>query len=315
MQRWFKVGSIPGSPTLVRRHGVALFGIALFTVLWCGVCGRPGVASGVMMPRSNSGKKVTPALRQRAMIYFADGQETLVIQPTYQGDPGEFVWLLAVPSRPLYGIQQGALFSELLQAFPEPKEPRIEDGVSVEERTIGAYDVAVLSALDKNAVIDWLNRNGYAVPPGAERPIATYVNKGWVFIGCKIANPATNRGLAQGTLAPLRLRFTAERPIYPLLLSSAQAGSFDLDITLLLPLRESRGAMTGMIALAVQSGPQKLKRSAKLRKSVGNLQPTEKKTPTLYAITRETVRVFQERVRLSGRDCTEDLVWATKIAK
>ena len=61
--------------------------------------------------------------------------------------------------------------------------------------------------------------------PEKGRPILErYVERGWVFVAMKIAPPArddgTRKALGDGTLQPIRFRFPAEEPVFPLEISA-----------------------------------------------------------------------------------------------
>ncbi len=90
--------------------------------------------------------------------------------------------------------------------------------------TIGGYDVARLGAGDAAALEGWLDRNGYALPPGAEPILDEYVGEGWRFVAIRLAPGA------DGRLKPLAVSFPTEAPVYPMKL--AQLGTEPVNLTL-----------------------------------------------------------------------------------
>lgn len=255
---------------------------------------------------------------QKAAIFFRQGQEDLIISPSYSGAPSGFAWLVPVPARPQVQIVEGALFHELAAATVSKPEDLPRDamksavaeraaGVTLLEReTVGAYDVSVLSSTGAEALVDWLTANGYALPRSAEGPAERYVREGWTFVACRIQTPANAAsGLASGTLAPLRLTFPTVRPVYPMRLSAANPEPFTVLIYLLLPASETGGRLRSVPladAPALRSG-----QSTVLKASV-DAQQTQ--YPTLGRLTTEEISIYQEYLRMAPGDATRDFVWA-----
>src|SRR5205823_524819 len=63
----------------------------------------------------------------------------------------------------------------------------------LEVKTVGAYEVAVLSAEDASGLDHWLESNGYSVPQGKSALIDEYIRKGWYFVAARIQ---LDRGVA-----------------------------------------------------------------------------------------------------------------------
>jgi hypothetical protein len=168
---------------------------------------------------------------QKALILYADGREDLVLSVRYEGSATEFGWVIPVPNRPEVDVADPELFWELSiltwleMPFPsggafvtsESQEPDVE---VLEEKTVGPYDIAVLSAEEPTALIDWLNSNGYSLPEAGEKIIDEYINKNWYFVATKIHPGEEAVGLAQGTIEPLVVSFESDRIVYPLRITS-----------------------------------------------------------------------------------------------
>jgi hypothetical protein len=101
----------------------------------------------------------------------------------------------------------------------------VPSGVDVlDEQVIGGYQVARLESGDAAALRRWLDRNGYALPAGAEPILAEYVEEGWRFVAIRLAPEATGR------LKPLSITFDTGEYVYPMRL--AQLGTEPIDVTL-----------------------------------------------------------------------------------
>ena len=110
----------------------------------------------------------------------------------------------------------------------------------IEVKTVGAYEVAVLSARDAGSLERWLKSHGYSIPEGKAGIIDEYIRKGWYLVSCKdrpgqagqrqegggqqrkrhetarTARQAIRKQLASGELHPLLISFDTPKCIYPL---------------------------------------------------------------------------------------------------
>ena len=172
---------------------------------------------------------------QKAVIFFADGREDLILSVRYEGNADEFAWVIPIPARPNVEVADPELFWELadltrVRVGPEsgglaPGMVSLEGpGVDVlEEKVVGPYDVAILSAEDPAALVDWLNFNGYSFSEASEGIVAEYIRKGWYFVANKISTGEAASGLAEGTIEPLIVSFESDRIVYPLRITSVSS--------------------------------------------------------------------------------------------
>ena len=172
---------------------------------------------------------------QKAVIFFADGREDLILSVRYEGNADEFAWVIPVPARPSVEVADPEIFWELADLTRvhvvygsrglSPGMVSLEGpGVDVlEEKTVGPYDVAILSAGDPAALVDWLNSNGYSFPEASEEIIEEYIRKGWYFVASRINIGEEASGLAKGTIEPLILSFESNRIVYPLRITSVSS--------------------------------------------------------------------------------------------
>jgi len=192
---------------------------------------------------------------QKAIIVYDSGREDLLLQVKYEGPLKEFGWLIPVPSVP--EVSKGSMdaFYELSQLTQEQAvyltagiegkggehdEPAVK---VIKTKTVGAYEVAVLSARNANSLETWLKANGYSIPSGKEGVVNDYIQQGWFFVAAKIhldqspglkmaaaapkfapdparAQQIIQKKLAIGELHPILISFDSPRCVFPLKISS-----------------------------------------------------------------------------------------------
>ena len=176
-------------------------------------------------------------------ILFAPDSETdtmhMHVQLTYQGPPDDFGWLLPVPAGTQFGLSRPALFSELdsryqptftlrriqaeycpprnrsggiefaAQASPEAldQEPAVQ---VTSQNQVGPYDQVTLNATTVEALVEWLETNGYQVPPNAEESLSPYLEN-YEFLAIKLAS-----GRESGDIQPVALSYTGTIASIPL---------------------------------------------------------------------------------------------------
>ena len=172
---------------------------------------------------------------QKAVIIYENNTEDLILQVKYEGEVEKFAWVVPLPNRPIINVSQPELFFELF-SLTVPEHLRIirpgggEKPVLVEvleRKTVGIYDVAVLSAEDPEALTNWLNQNGYFFPTDGKAILDYYINKEWYFVAMKI-NITEKERLKEGTIQPIRLSFESEKIIYPLKITSLSADESEI---------------------------------------------------------------------------------------
>ncbi|MFH1730468.1 MAG: DUF2330 domain-containing protein [Planctomycetota bacterium] len=186
---------------------------------------------------------------QQAAIVWENGHETLHLQSNYSGPARGFSWVIPVPARPkversswdifraaeeltrprvaLTRVKGGGLGCGCgVQMWAEP-DRRVETGVTMlESLEIRELHVDILAAKEGGGFIRWLRKNGYAVPEEARRVLQEYIDKGFFFVAVKMrpeslaALAKSGRGDVTTGLTPLAITFEAERPFFPLKISS-----------------------------------------------------------------------------------------------
>jgi len=102
-------------------------------------------------------------------------------------------------------------------------------GVDVlDHKHVGIYETATISSQDPNALVEWLNANGFAAPTNITPVVAEYVKEGWVFVAAKISR---ENGLKEATAPhPLSFTFKTAQPVYPLRLTGIDNDSCRIDL-------------------------------------------------------------------------------------
>jgi len=162
--------------------------------------------------------------------------EHLILSVSFEGDAEDFAWVIPVPNKPEIAVTDPELFWELADftatEFPSlgcgcffggGAAPPPGDGVDViEEKVVGPYATAILSATNATALADWLNANGYVFPEEGEEIVSEYIEKEWYFVATKInaVEEGTGYALAEGAIEPIVLSFASNETVYPLRISS-----------------------------------------------------------------------------------------------
>lgn len=257
---------------------------------------------------------------QKAVVFWSKGKEQLIISPSYEGPSSNFAWVVPVPARPKVEILKGAIFHELAE-LTTPRPRTLGDGKApgaagappvtvLERKTVGAYDVSVLAATDGQALMKWLKTNKYHLPDKAVGPIKQYVKNKWTFVACRIKAPKAAKGLATGTLAPIRLTFAAKKPVYPIKLSSANPKTFRLLVHLIVPSRE-----VGQGAYAVPVKGMPVKQWGDKAHLAATLENGQKQYPTLAKLSKDTLKIFTVIRDVAPADCKGDMYYNVSAAK
>ncbi len=175
---------------------------------------------------------------QKAIILHHAGREDLILQVKYSGPVAEFGWLVPVPGKPAVEKADMKCFYELSRYFQAANRygrRKAGGGVTVIERkTVGAYDVAVLSATDPGALTGWLTKNRFNWPKDRQDVLDHYVRKKWFFVAVRInlarADDDTAERLRTGELHPLKISFDTPRCVYPLKISSVNRGGTEVHV-------------------------------------------------------------------------------------
>lgn len=186
---------------------------------------------------------------QKAIIYWKKGKEIMVLQVKYEGAAEDFAWIVPLPARPKVSaidvdkspFAEISLYTQLRRRWGyRYKQAGIEQEVMVtvlERKIVGVYDVAILAASDAGALGEWLNNNGYAFPEKRKDVLEHYTKKKWVYVAMRIDRKALESDevtkLKVGELQPICFTFAAKEMVYPLKISSVNAGETEVLLYLL----------------------------------------------------------------------------------
>jgi len=173
------------------------------------------------------------------------------IQILYKGDAAHFSWVLPVQALPDVQVGSQALFDRLLQAtvprygYTTQRDAcntgfgvgtgtggagggfaggvadaaAADGGVNIVlQKTVGAFEVIVLSGGTTDEVLTWLTANQYQTPPNAAALFDVYVAKHYLFVAVKLTGGA---GIDQ--IHPLVVRYPGTQPCVPLMLTAVAA--------------------------------------------------------------------------------------------
>lgn len=156
-------------------------------------------ADGGMFPGFNYREKVyLPS--QKAVIAWDGGEETLILSTKVGVENlANLAWIIPVPSKTKPEIEEGdiEIFYDLADLFTlARKAPGFGAGVGlkapqevtvVEFKKVDIYDITTLKATDAQALVDWLNENGYVVSESAVPVLQEYCDQeDFYFIANKI---------------------------------------------------------------------------------------------------------------------------------
>lgn len=174
--------------------------------------------------------------QERGLVIEAPGRERIVLSLDLTSDGTErAAVVLPVPARPtVEAVRGGDPLAYLDRATAPPvvgsaggsgdaaaAAPPVE---VIGRENVGGYDVARLGAGDGAALQEWLDRNGYPLPEGAEPILSDYANEGWRFVAIRLAPKA------DGPTRPLEVSFAAEDYVYPMRLEQLAAEPLDLTL-------------------------------------------------------------------------------------
>ncbi len=193
----------------------------------------------------------TPILQAGEQIVFSQSGDDIsaLVRIFYQGDAENFSWVVPVPaSLELDGgvdVGSDTTFTELdVATRPQFVLDRQGDGcpvdrftgggttggvtesvadsgsggVSVEETTVGPFDVQLITSENPDAMATWLEDNEYDLTDRGRDLIEPYVLEGMKFVGLKLRS-----GQSTGSIQPVILRYQSDKPMIPIRLTAVAA--------------------------------------------------------------------------------------------
>jgi len=141
---------------------------------------------------------------QKAIINWYEGNETMIIASSVRTDNiSNIAWIVPIESSQKPEIKEGnlSIFQDLVRFMYGTDQSSLggsnggggaggasSKGVNlIETKSVGIYNISILSATCGQDLVDWLNDNGYRIGPDALPILNKYVNEGNVyFIANKI---------------------------------------------------------------------------------------------------------------------------------
>ncbi|MEQ1567720.1 MAG: DUF2330 domain-containing protein [Myxococcota bacterium] len=187
------------------------------------------------------------------------GTVTAHVQVQYQGPSEQFAWVLPASGIPTVSLSNEQLFTLLLErTYPQPvvsyaltgecdffgwnpysdtdadsdADTDFDTGggsttgvVVLSTQTAGPYEAVVLDAASTDALVRWLEDNGYDLPDTFAAAASPYLSAGMNFLALRLA-----KDTAEGTLQPLAIQWAGDRPSIPLTLTGI-AATPDMPVT------------------------------------------------------------------------------------
>jgi hypothetical protein len=228
-------------------------------------CGGLACAAGPGGPVVQTGEKIAFAIDPEGFVEAH-------VQVFYEGPPDEFAWVIPVPADPEVFISSEMAFAELDQAIAprfaitaqtrgncnpiscrrfETAAFSVEDGgggalpprngvtvTGVGEA--GPYDYLVLDGTSGQAVVDFLDGEGFDIVPELADRLAPYIAPGGRFLAVRLQKDADT-----GDIAPLGFRYPGTEASIPLVLTAiASAPDLGVEVTV---FGESRAVPTNYL--------------------------------------------------------------------
>src|SRR4051812_25022774 len=218
-------------------------------------------ADGFFVFRWNKQKDINEPT-QKAIILHDQNREDLILQVKYEGPAEDFGWVIPVPGQP--EVRKGDMqpfyeLSKLTQKyFREDRFNGASKGMLddeevkvIEIKTVGAYEVAILSSTNPSALADWLAAHHFGFPKEKQSVLDQYIQRKWFFVAARINPegngfaiksgaakpdkifPTTRQKLASGELHPIIISFPSEKCIFPLAISAVNGAPSEISLYVL----------------------------------------------------------------------------------
>lgn len=184
-------------------------------------------------------------VRQEALLAIEADKVTYVLRSFYQGRADEFAWVIPVPDTPtdVKAHADARLFSELGNGTQPTFNVLLGGGgggcacggvdaggnelgslVEVEAQgQAGIFDWFALTGSGADALLDWLQANGFAVPDAARPILDGYIQQGMRFLAVRVREPQSGSGVVLSEVPPIQFSVATARRFYPMAISQISA--------------------------------------------------------------------------------------------
>ncbi|MBN1342882.1 MAG: DUF2330 domain-containing protein [Phycisphaerae bacterium] len=203
----------------------------------------PAIADGVYFLPVGEAADLAQT-RQEAVLAHYDGKTTYVLRTMYTGSPDSFAWVMPLPAIPTDVVAHDT--SALFTTLDEITSPvffsigpargcgcSLDTGDAARNGLVtvvasgqaGIFDWAALTSTGANALLTWLNTNGFAVPSSATTILDAYIQQEMFFLAVRVADPANLAPNAQNNVQIPPIQFTCEvtSRFYPMIISRITA--------------------------------------------------------------------------------------------
>lgn len=234
---------------MVRGYLLTCALLALFSAV------RPAVGDGAYFFTEDKVGDLAQTRQEVLMVIDSDAtaqsKVTYVLRTRYAGTPAALVWVMPVPVTPtgVVAHEDGEVF-DLLSEYTRPTfmfRNRYGSGfgctcsadlgtgaagnqatglVEVEAQgEAGIFRWAALTSTGSNALLTWLNDNGFAVPAQAAGVLDGYIQQGMHFLAVRVAEPEGIQPTGEGEIEIPPIQFTCQtlRRFYPMVISQVSA--------------------------------------------------------------------------------------------
>jgi len=189
-------------------------------------------------PAPPRGKPVVNA-DQTVIILWDEAAQTqhFIRRANFKSAAADFGFIVPTPTQPELNESGNEAFP-FLQKLTEPEIKKVAQptgGMScgcggappaarsvtpqavrvLEEKMVAGFNAVILEARSAEALVTWLQDNGYAFSPEIEAWAQPYVQAGWKFTALKVAKPKDDEQRNAVAASALRMTFKTERPLFP----------------------------------------------------------------------------------------------------
>ncbi len=206
-----------------------------------------------------------------------------------------------------YSLGMAMVFFVILLFAPALQTAGSSSGVEiVTSERAGIYDVNVIKGENADAIIGWLKENGFNFNENDITAFDDYINRKWCFVVAKVRpEPGTEQKqiISGRMVAPLILKFSTEKAVYPLALTSII------------------GKQTEILIYTLSDNKLDCDKRLKLRYAGHSGRPKDFISPLLTRAEQETIDFFSDipesmffckfKSKLSPEQMKQDIVFET----
>lgn len=214
---------------------------------------RPGWCDGAAVLYMGTAETIPTAAQQKAVLWQRENGWDLTIWPQFTREPGEWAWIVPLPTKPS-AIQKGSpLFFSQLELMTAPTfvpicsggcccdsvcdagEGSVDTGnaqsmVTVwQSGTVGNLEYVVLSSTEGASLVEWLNQEGFTVAGLLAQTVQKMDTLGTYFFAARQAATAPQ----DAPIDPVTFVLEGlDQPVYPMELTQSVIGNTPLALTL-----------------------------------------------------------------------------------